>query len=113
MDTIKTFCIDTIPEDLHPKVIDSELGEEGVGYLIECEDPEKGEKTLTHILKYVYLVTRMAIIFKDEFTSISSGELNVEELDFSLLRPDIDKVRDLGYRELAGLIGNIENYVEE
>jgi len=107
LDTIKTFCIDTIPEDLHPKVIDSELGEEGVGYLIECEDAEKGEEVLTHIFKYMYLVTRMAMIFKDEFSK-GSGNLNVEDLDFSLLRPDIEKVEGMGYRELASLIGDIE-----
>ena len=110
LDTIKTFCIDTIPEDLHPKVIDSELGEEGVGYLIECEDAEKGEKILTHIFKYTYLVTRMAIIFKDEFAK-GSGGFKVEDLDFSLLRPDIEKVERLGYRELASLIGDIDKEV--
>jgi hypothetical protein len=107
LDTIKTFCIDSIPDDLQPTV--SEInGEEGeTGYLIECEDAEKGEEVLTHIFKYMYLVTRMAMIFKDEFSK-GSGNLNVEDLDFNLLRPDIEKVEGMGYRELAGLIGNIE-----
>ena len=107
LDTIKTFCIDSIPDDLQPKVSDLK-GEEGeTGYLIECEDTEKGEETLTHIFKYMYLVTRMAMIFKDEFSK-GSGNLNVEDLDFSLLRPDIEKVEGMGYRELASLIGDID-----
>ena len=112
LDTIKTFCIDSIPDDLQPTV--SEInGEEGeTGYLIECEDTEKGEETLTHIFKYMYLVMRMAMIFKDEFAK-GSGEFKAEDLDFSLLRPDIEKVEGLGYRELAGLIGDIEKEGED
>ena len=107
LDTIKTFCIDSIPNDLQPTV--SEInGEEGeTGYLIECEDTEKGEEILTHIFKYTYLVTRIAMIFKDEFSK-GSGDLNVEDLDFSLLRSDIEKVEGMGYRELASLICDIE-----
>ena len=107
LDTIKIFCIDSIPDDLQPTVskINGEDGE--TGYLIECEDTKKGEETLTHIFKYVYLVTKMAMIFKDEFSK-GSGNLNVEDLDFSLLRPDIEKVEGMGYRELASLIGDIE-----
>ena len=107
LDTIKTFCIDSIPDDLQPKVSDLKGEGNEVGYLIECEDAEKGEEVLTHIFKYMYLVTRMAMIFKDEFAK-GSGNLNVEDLDFSLLRPDIEKVEGLEYRELAGLIGDIE-----
>ena len=75
--------------------------------MIECENAEKGEEVLTHIFKYVYLVTKMAMIFKDEFSK-GSGNFNVEDLDLSLLRPDIEKVEGLGYRELASLIGDIE-----
>ena len=115
LDTIKTFCIDSIPDDLQPKVSDLNGEDNEVGYLIECEDIEKGEETLTHIFKYMYLVTKMAMIFKDEFSK-GSGNLNVEDLDFSLLRPDIEKVEGMGYRELARLIGDIEkegeNHVE-
>jgi hypothetical protein len=107
LDTIKTFCIDSIPDDLQPKVSDLKEENNEIGYLIECEDAEKGEEVLTHIFKYMYLVTRMAMIFKDEFSK-GSGNLNVEDLDFNLLRPDIEKVEGMGYRELAGLIGNIE-----
>ena len=107
LDTIKTFCIDSIPDDLQPKVSDLKGEGNEVGYLIECEDTEKGEETLTHIFKYMYLVTRMAMIFKDEFSK-GSGNLNVEDLDFSLLRPDIEKVEGMGYRELASLIGDID-----
>jgi len=107
LDTIKTFCIDSIPDDLQPKVSDLKGEDNEVGYLIECEDAEKGEEVLTHIFKYTYLVTRMAMIFKDEFAK-GSGEFNVEDLDFSLLRPDIEKVEGMGYRELASLIGDIE-----
>jgi hypothetical protein len=112
LDTIKTFCIDSIPDDLQPTV--SEINEENgeTGYLIECEDTEKGEEVLTHIFKYMYLVTRMAMIFKDEFSK-GSGNLNVEDLDFSLLRPDIEKVEGMGYRELAELIGDIEKEGED
>jgi hypothetical protein len=111
LDTIRVFCIDSIPDDLQPTI--SELGEEEgeTGYLITCEDAEKGEETLTHILKYMYLVTRMVMIFKDELSK-GSGGFNVDDLDFSLLRPDIDKVEGLGYRELAGLIGEIDKEVE-
>lgn len=112
LDTIKTFCIDSIPDDLQPKVSDLKGEDNEVGYLIECEDTEKGEETLTHIFKYMYLVTRMAMIFKDEFSK-ESGNLNVEDLDFSLLRPDIEKVEGMGYRELAGLIGDIEKEEED
>ena len=107
LDTIKTFCIDSIPDDLQPKVSDLKGEGNEVGYLIECEDVEKGEEVLTHIFKYMYLVTRMAMIFKDELSK-GSGNFNVENLDFSLLRPDIEKVEGLGYRELASLIGDIE-----
>lgn len=109
LDTIKTFCIDSIPEELQPEV--TELEEE-CGYLIKCEDEEIGEKVITHIFKYLYLVTRMIMIFKDEL----SNKTKVEELDFSLLRPDIEKVENLGYRELIPLIGEIEkeeDYVED
>ena len=112
LDTIKTFCIDSIPDDLQPKVSDLKGEGNEVGYLIECEDTEKGEETLTHIFKYMYLVTRMAMIFKDEFSK-GSGNFNVEDLDFSLLRPDIEKVEGLGYRELASLIGDIDKEVED
>ena len=108
LDTIKTFCIDSIPEELRPEV--TELDGE-CGYLVKCEDEETGKKVITHIFKYLYLVTRMAMIFKDEL----SNNMRVEELDFSLLRPDIEKVENLGYRELASLIGEIEkeeDYVE-
>ena len=112
LDTIKTFCIDSIPDDLQPKVSDLKGENNEVGYLIECEDAEKGEEILTHIFKYMYLVTRMAMIFKDEFSK-GSGNLNVEDLDFSLLRPDIEKVEGLGYRELARLIGDIEKEGED
>ena len=101
LDTIKTFCIDSIPEDLQPEVTELE-GE--CGYLVKCEDEDVGEKVITHIFKYLYLVTRMAMIFKDEL----SNKTKVEELDFSLLRPDIEKVENLGYRELVSLIGEIE-----
>jgi hypothetical protein len=101
LDTIKTFCIDSIPEELQPEV--TELKGE-CGYLIKCGDEETGEKVITHIFKYLYLVTRMAMIFKDEL----SNKTKVEELDFSLLRPDIEKVENLGYRELISLIGEIE-----
>ena len=107
LDTIKTFCIDSIPDDLQPKVSDLKGEENEVGYLIECEDTEKGEEVLTHIFKYMYLVTKMARIFKDEFSK-GSGNFNAEDLDFSLLRPDIEKVERMGYRELASLIGDIE-----
>ena len=110
LDTIKTFCIDSIPDDLQPKVSDLKGEGNEVGYLIECEDAEKGEEVLTHIFKYMYLVTKMAMIFKDEFSK-GSGNLNVEDLDFSLLRPDIEKVEGLGYRELASLIGDIDKEV--
>jgi hypothetical protein len=112
LDTIKTFCIDSIPDDLKPTVSEIKGEENEVGYLIECEDAEKGEKVLTHIFKYLYLVTKMAMIFKDEFSK-GSGNLNVEDLDFSLLHPDIEKVEGLGYRELAGLIGDIEKEGED
>jgi hypothetical protein len=54
----------------------------------------------------------MAMIFKDEFAKGSAG-FNAEDLDFSLLRPDIEKVEGLGYRELAGLIGDIEKEGED
>jgi len=101
LDTIKTFCIDSIPEELQPEVTELE-GE--CGYLVKCEDEDVGEKVITHIFKYLYLVTRMAMIFKDEL----SNKTKVEELDFSLLRPDIEKVENLGYRELVSLIGEIE-----
>ena len=101
LDTIKTFCIDSIPEELQPEV--TELNEE-CGYLVKCEDEETGEKVITHIFKYLYLVTRMAMIFKDEL----SNNMKVEEFDFSLLHPDIEKVENLGYRELISLIGEIE-----
>ena len=107
LDTIKTFCIDSIPDDLQPKVSGLKGEDNEVGYLIECEDAEKGEEVLTHIFKYMYLVTRMTMIFKDEFAK-RSGNLNIEDLDFSLLRPDIEKVEGMGYRELASLIGDIE-----
>lgn len=112
LDTIKTFCIDSIPDNLQPTV--SEINEESgeVGYLIECEDTEKGEEILTHIFKYMYLVMKMAMIFKDEFSK-GSGNFNAEGLDFSLLRPDIEKVEGLGYRELASLIDNIEKEGED
>lgn len=112
LDTIKTFCIDSILDDLQPKVSDLKGEDNEVGYLIECEDTEKGEEVLTHIFKYMYLVTRMAMIFKDEFSK-GSGNLNVEDLDFSLLRPDIEKVEGMGYRELAGLIGDIDKEGED
>ena len=102
LDTIKTFCIDSIPEDLQPEVTELE-GE--CGYLVKCEDEETGEKVITHIFKYLYLVTKMAMIFKDE---LSSNEIKVEELDFSLLRPDINKVENLEYHELISLIDEIE-----
>jgi hypothetical protein len=49
----------------------------------------------------------MAMIFKDELSKGSAG-FNADNLDFSLLRPDIEKVEGMGYRELAGLIGDIE-----
>jgi hypothetical protein len=101
LDTIKTFCIDSIPEELQPEV--TELNGE-CGYLVKCEDEETGEKVITHIFKYLYLVTRMAMIFKDEL----SNNMKVEEFDFSLLHPDIEKVENLGYRELISLIGEIE-----
>lgn len=107
LDTIKTFCIDSIPDDLQPEV--SELEGE-TGYLIRCEDAERGKETLTHIFKYVYLVTRMAMIFRDKFSE-GSG-FNVDDLDFSFLRPDIEKVEGLGYRELATLISDIDKNVE-
>ena len=74
--------------------------------MIECEDAEKGEKILTHIFKYTYLVTRMAMIFKDEFAK-GSGEFKAEDLDFSLLRPDIEKV-DPGDGELSAGRSHIE-----
>jgi hypothetical protein len=102
IDTIKTFCIDTIPEELNPEI--TELTKED-GFLIKCLTVEDGEEVLTHIFKYLYLVTRMAMIFKEE---LSGGTVNVDRLDFSLLRPDIEKVEGMGYRELAGLIGDIE-----
>ncbi len=101
LDTIKIFCIDSIPEEIQPEVTELE-GE--CGYMVKCKDEDAGEKVITHIFKYLYLVTRMAIIFKDEF----SNKTKVEELDFSLLRPDIEKVENLGYRELISLIGEIE-----
>jgi hypothetical protein len=109
LDTIKTFCIDSIPEELQPEV--TELDGE-CGYLVKCEDEDAGEKVITHIFKYLYLVTRMAMIFKDEL----SNKTKVEDLDFSLLRPDIEKVENLGYHELVSLIGEIEkeeDYVED
>ena len=101
LDTIKTFCIDSIPEELQPEV--TEL-EGGYGYLVKCGDEDAGEEAITHIFKYLYLVTRMAMIFRDEL----SNKTKVEEFDFSLLRPDIEKVENLGYRELISLIGEIE-----
>jgi hypothetical protein len=104
LDTIKTFCIDSIPEELQPEITELE-GE--CGYLVKCEDEEIGEKVITHIFKYVYLVTKMAMIFKDELSK-GSGGFNAEDLDFSLLRPDIEKVEGMGYRELASLIGDID-----
>lgn len=110
LDTIKTFCIDSIPDDLQPTVSEIKGEENEVGYLIECEDVEKGEEVLTHIFKYTYLVTRMAMIFKDEFAK-GSGEFKAEDLDFSFLRSDIEKVEGLGYRELASLISDIDKEV--
>ena len=109
LDTLKIFCIDSIPisEKLQPEVTELE-GE--CGYLVKCEDEDTGEKVITHIFKYLYLVTRMAIIFRDEL----SNKTKVEELDFSLLRPDIEKVSGLGYRELIPLIDKIEkDHVED
>jgi hypothetical protein len=109
LDTIKTFCIDSIPDNLKPTVSEIKGEDNEVGYLIECEDAEKGEEVLTHIFKYLYLVTKMAMIFKDEFAKGSGGK--AEDLDFSLLRPDIEKVEGLGYRELASLICDIDKEV--
>ena len=112
LDTIKTFCIDSIPDDLQPKVSDLEGEDNEVGYLIECEDAAKGEEVLIYIFKYMYLVTRIAMILRDELAKGPAG-FNAEDLDLSLLRPDIEKVEGLGYRELAGLIGDIEKEGED
>ena len=103
LDTIKTFCIDTIPEELNHEIIELTGGD---GFLIKCLTVEDGEEVLTHIFKYVYLVTKIAMIFKDELSK-GSARFNADNLDFSL-RPDIEKVEGMGYRELAGLIGDIE-----
>lgn len=98
LETIKLFCIDSIPEELEHEV---ELIDDG--YLIKSE--EYGEEVLTHIFKYVYLVTRMVIVFKEGLEK----KTDVENLDFSLLRPDIEKVADMDYHELAKLIGEIDD----
>lgn len=103
METIKIFCIDSIPSEYNP-----EIEETDYGFLIKAGD--EGEEILTHLFKYVYLITRMAMIFKDEFEKGSS--INEKNLDFSLLRPDIDKVKDLDYKELASLIRNIDKDVQ-
>lgn len=109
LDTIKIFCINTIPDDLKHTVSELNGEDNEFGYLVKCEDIEIGEEVLTHIFKYVYLVTRMTMIFKEDLKK----KTDVENLDFSLLRPDIEKVEGLGYRELAGLIGNIEKEGED
>ena len=106
LDTIKTFCIDTIPSELQPEVEELKGDSEEIGYLVKCKDEEIGKKTLTHIFKFTYLVTRMAMIFKDEL--MNESKTKMEDFDFSLLRPDIEKVDGLGYRELATLISEIE-----
>jgi hypothetical protein len=98
LDTIKTFCIDSIPEELEHEV---EMVNDG--YLIKSE--EYGEEVLTHIFKYVYLVTRMAMIFKEDLEK----KTDVENLDLSLLRSDIEKVANMDYHELAKLIGEIDD----
>lgn len=96
-DTIKIFCLNSIPSDLEHCVMEDEEG-----FIVSSED--HGEEILEHIFRYVYLVTKMAIIFKDKF---SAGDVNVKDLDFSLLRPDIEKVRDLGWSDLVKLINEI------
>ena len=113
LDILKIFCINTIPQELQPEVED--LKEEGeVGYLIKCKDKELGETILTHIFKYIYLIFRMVIIFNDEFSK--GSKIRIEDFDFNLLRPDIKKIENLGYHELAALISiedGKENHVEK
>ena len=97
LETIKIFCIDTIPEEFEASVIKNEEG-----YLVSSE--EHGEEVLTHIFKYVYLVTRMGMIFKEDLEK----KVDVEKLNLNLLRPDIERVDGLGYHELAELIGELD-----
>jgi hypothetical protein len=101
LESIKIFCIDSIPPEYEASVMDTEDG-----FLVSSEN--HGEEVLTHIFRYLYLVTRLVMIFKEDLEK----KTKVENLDMSLLRPDIEKVENLGYRELAKLIGDLD-YVEE
>ena len=101
LETIKIFCLNSIPDTLK-----HEITEDEDGFKVVCEDSEIGEQVLTHIFKMTYLVTRAAIVFKEEFTR---GELSVDSLDLGKLRPDIEKTEELGYQELAKLIGEVDD----
>ena len=103
LETIKLFCLDTIPENLEHNIAVLDDPSE-YGFLISCGD--NGEKILTHIFKNTYLVTRAAAIFKDEFMN---EEIDINSLDFGKLKSDIEKVVNMDYHELAKLIGVIDN----
>lgn len=100
VDTIKVFCIDSIPPEYQPTVEETDYG-----YLVSSE--ENGEEVLTHIFKNIYLVTRLVMIFRDEFED-EEKPVDFDNIDFSLLRPDIEKVEEMGYKEISQLINEIK-----
>ena len=96
--SIKIFCVDTLPEDLNVQVEEDENG----NLIIKSDD---GEKTLTHILKFMYLTTRLAMKAGDKMTQPG---FKVEDLDLSIINEDIDKVQNADYKTLNLLISDLD-----
>lgn len=90
----KIFCLDTLPEELEPKVSVTEDG-----YLVESND---GEEVLNSMMRLLYLTMKFAELYSSELVS---GKIDIEELSMDKLQPEIDKVKDLSHSEISELLG--------
>ena len=97
-ETIKIFCLESLPKDLEPKIT-----EEDDGFIVKTND---GEEALRHIFTYLYLVLQFA---KKVLATRPDPleKIDLENLDMSVLREDIELVRDMSITELANLVKDV------
>ena len=97
-DTIKIFCLESLPEDLEPEITEDEDG-----FTVKTND---GEEALRHMFTYLYLVLQFAkkvLATKPDPTE----KLDLDTIDLSVLKEDFELVRDLSISELADLVRDV------
>ena len=96
-DPVKMFCIDTLPPELNHEVEESETE-----LVVKSNN---GEATLTHILRFLYIVMKLIVKEGDKF---NKPDFKVDDIDFGVVQEDIEVAMKSDYKQMTVLLDNFE-----